>query len=64
MKKVKITILKTTLEKELAAEYGIDRLTACPMMKAGDVFYADYAWPLAFSFSASRPHRCVLCPPP
>ena len=47
MKKVKITILKTTLDKELAAEYGIDGLTACPMMKAGDVFYADYAKPQA-----------------
>ena len=28
MKKVKITILKTTLDKELAAEYGIDGMTA------------------------------------
>ena len=26
VKKVKITILKTTLDKELAAEYGIDGL--------------------------------------
>ena len=34
MKKVKITILKTTPDKELAAEYGIDGLTACPMTKA------------------------------
>ena len=34
MKKVRITILKTTLDKELAAEYGIDGLTACPMTKA------------------------------
>ena len=48
MKKVKITVLKTTLDKELAAEYGIDGLTACPMMKAGDVFYADYAKPQGF----------------
>ncbi len=38
---VKITVLETSLDKELAAEYGIDGLTACPMMKAGDVFYAD-----------------------
>ncbi|MBQ6136035.1 MAG: TIGR04076 family protein, partial [Kiritimatiellae bacterium] len=45
---VKITILKTTLDKELAAEYGIDGLAACPMMKAGDVFYADYAKPQGF----------------
>ena len=45
MKKVKITVLKTTLDKELAAEYGIEGLTACPMLQAGQVFYADYAKP-------------------
>ena len=48
MKKVKITILKTTLDKELAAEYGAGGLTACPMMKEGQVFYADYAKPDGF----------------
>ena len=48
MTKVKITILKTTIDKELATEYGIDGLTACPMMKTGDVFYADYAKPQGF----------------
>lgn len=32
MKKVKITVLKTTLDKELAAEYGVKWLTACPML--------------------------------
>ena len=41
MKKVKITILKTTLDKELAAEYGIDGLTASPIMRTDDVRYAD-----------------------
>ena len=45
MNKVKITVLKTTLDKELAEEYGVPRLTACPMMQAGHVFYADYAKP-------------------
>ena len=45
MNKVKITVLKTTLDKELAAEYGAEGLTACPMMKKGQVFYADYAKP-------------------
>ena len=40
MKKVKITVLKTTLDKELAKEYGADGLTACPMLKEGEVFYA------------------------
>lgn len=38
MKKVKITVLKTTLDKELADEYGAEGLTACPMMKEGQVF--------------------------
>ncbi len=41
MKKVKITVLKTTLDKELAAEYGAEGLTACPMLQVGQVFYAD-----------------------
>ena len=49
MTKVKITVLKTTLDKDLATEYGIDGLTVCPMMKAGDVFYADYASRLYYS---------------
>ena len=48
MKKVKIIVLKTTLDKELAAEYGAEGLGPCPMMKAGQVFYADYAKPEGF----------------
>lgn len=48
MKKVKITILKTMLDKGLAAEYGIAGLTRCPLMKKGQVFYADYAKPEGF----------------
>ena len=48
MKKVKITVLKTTLDKELAAEYGVEGLTACPMMREGQVFHADYAKPDGF----------------
>ncbi len=35
MKKVKITVLKTTLDNELAKEYGVEGLTACLMMKEG-----------------------------
>ena len=49
MKKVKITVLKTTLDKELAKEYGADGLTACPMLKEGEVFYADYAKPVSYT---------------
>lgn len=45
MNKVKITVLKTTLNEELAAEYGAEGLKACPMHTEGQVFYADYAKP-------------------
>ena len=48
MSKVKITVLKTTLDKELAQEYGAEGLTACPMMKEGQIFYVDYAKPEGF----------------
>ena len=45
MRKVKITVLKKHLDKELAQEYGIEGLKSCPMHKVGQVFYADYAKP-------------------
>lgn len=45
MKKVKITVLKTTFDAELAAEYGIERLGPCPLMRKGQEFLADYAKP-------------------
>ena len=45
MKKVQITVLQTTLNKDLAEQYGVEGLTACPMLKEGQVFYADYAKP-------------------
>ena len=48
MKKVKITVLETTLNQALAEEYGAEGLQACPMMKQGQVFYADYAKPQGF----------------
>ena len=48
MKKVKITVLKTTLDRELAEEYGAAGLSACPMLREGQVFYADYARPEGF----------------
>jgi len=48
MKKVKITVLKTTFDEKLAKEYGAEGLKACPMMKEGQVFYADYAKPEGF----------------
>ena len=48
MRKVKITVLKTTFYEELVQEYGAEGLSACPMLKAGQVFYADYAKPEGF----------------
>ncbi len=45
MKKVKITVLRKMLNEDLAKEYGADGLTSCPMLKEGQVFYADYAKP-------------------
>ena len=40
MKKVKITILKTTFQEDLAKEYGVEGLSICPLMKEGEVYYA------------------------
>lgn len=48
MNKVKITVLKTTFDKELAEEYGAEGLKACPMHKEGQVYMADYAKPNNF----------------
>ena len=48
MQKVKITVLKKYFDEELAKEYGVNGLTACPMLKTGQVFYADYAKPEGF----------------
>ncbi|WP_298035108.1 hypothetical protein [uncultured Desulfovibrio sp.] len=48
MNKVRITVLKTTFDAELATLYGAEGLDACPMLKEGQVFYADYAKPEGF----------------
>ena len=48
MKRVKITVLKNTLDEQLSAEYGVEGLGPCPMLKPGQVFYADYAKPEHF----------------
>lgn len=48
MKKCKLTILKTTLQESLAKEYGVPNLSICPLMKEGQVFYADCAGPEGF----------------
>jgi len=48
MKKVRITILKTTLDEELVKEYGVEGLGSCPLMKQGQVFYGDFSKPEGF----------------
>lgn len=48
MKKVKITVIKTSFEEELAKEYGVDDLGKCPFHTEGQVFYADFAKPVGF----------------
>lgn len=48
MNKCKITVLKTTFDKELADEYGAVGLSTCPMLYEGQVFYADFASPDGF----------------
>ena len=41
MRKVKITVLKTTFYDELVKEYGDEGLSSFPILKAGQEFYAD-----------------------
>lgn len=45
MKRVKITVLRTTFIKDLADEYGIKGLSTCPMHTEGEVYFGDYAKP-------------------
>ena len=48
LKKCRITVLKCGFDEELAREYGAEGLGRCPMLKEGQVFYADYAKPEGF----------------
>lgn len=45
MNQVKITVLRKTLQEDLAREYGVEGLGPCPMLREEQVFYADYAKP-------------------
>ena len=42
---VKITVLETSLKKDLADEYAVPNLEPCPVLKAGQVFYATNTCP-------------------
>ncbi|MDR2440343.1 MAG: TIGR04076 family protein [Planctomycetaceae bacterium] len=48
MRKCKITVIKTTFDKESAKEYGVEGLKKCPMHNVGQIYYADYAKPEGF----------------
>lgn len=48
MNLVKITVLKTTFQPDLAAEYGVPGLSTCPFHNEGQIYYASYAKPDGF----------------
>ena len=52
MNQVKITVLRKTLQEDLAREYGAEGLGPCPMLREGQVFYADYAKPDGLCYEA------------
>ena len=54
MKQVKITVLKTSYEDELATLYAMQNLSPCSLMKEGQVFYAGRAKPDGFCDTAWR----------
>ena len=39
MNKVKITVLKTMFNEDLAKEYGVENLSTCPFHKVGQTFF-------------------------
>jgi uncharacterized repeat protein (TIGR04076 family) len=48
LKRCKITVLKLTFNKELADEYGVEGLGACPFHKEGQEFHTYYYRPDGF----------------
>ena len=60
MKKVKITISKTTFQEDLALKYGADDISACPLLSEGQVFYTDHDMPEGFCEGAWKSiEQCV-----
>ena len=54
MKVVKITVLETSIRKDLAEEYAVPGLEACPVLKAGQVFRATNTCPKGMCDAAWR----------
>ena len=48
MSRCKITVLKTTLNSDLAARYCQNKVTSCPCFKEGQVFVAGLEKPVSF----------------
>lgn len=57
MKKVKITVLDTTYQTNIAKEYAENGLTPCSVMKKGQVFYTELAKPDGFCDTA---WKCIF----
>ena len=51
---VKITVLETSLKKDLAGEYAVPNLETCPVLKPGQVFYATNTCPKGMCDTAWR----------
>ena len=56
---VKITVLETSLKKDLADEYAVPNLEPCPVLKAGQVFYATNMCPKGMCCAAWRAKRHI-----
>ena len=54
MKIVKITVLEASLRKDLCEEYAVPGLEPCPVLKAGQVFYATNTCPKGMFDAAWR----------
>ena len=48
LRKCRITVLKTTFDPELSAEYGADGFGPCPKFRPGQTFMTDYQRPDGF----------------
>ena len=57
MKQVKITVLKTSFEKDLAERYAMPGLGPCTAMKEGQVFVTDLKKPDGFCDTA---WKCIF----
>ena len=51
---VKITVLETSLKKDLADEYAVPNLEPCPVLKPGQMFYATNTCPKGMCDAAWR----------